>query len=182
MMEFNKQPGVEDVVTEIRATLSQTSSSARDENRVMKAMLNDTDFKVGIYDKTGKIGERCPAKEIRSMISGVIASTAKITNAEADELVNSYEFKKSDANTMIDFSKDFINVALSTGRKIPLGATATGNISISRKVVDAKTRHYPKRIGVNEDGTPRCETAEAVVPAHDSIRVFSPCPSYINNK
>lgn len=178
-MELNKQPGVEDIVTEIRATLSQTSSSARDEIRVMKAMLNDTNFKVGIYDKTGKIGERCPSKEIRGMISGVVATTTKITNAEAEELVNDYEFKKSDAVTMIDFSKDFINTALSTGRKIPLGATATSNISISQKTVDAKTRHYPKRVGVNEDGTPRCETAEAIVPAHDSIRVFSPCPPYI---
>ena len=113
------------------------------------------------------------------MISGVVAATTKITNTEAEQLVADYEFKKSDAVTMIDFSKDYINTALSTGRKIPLGATATSNISISKKEVEAKTRHYPKRVGVNDDGSPRCETAEATVPAHESIRVFSPCPAYI---
>ena len=178
-MENNKQQGVQEIIDEIRNGLSQTSSSTRDEIRVMKGLLNDKNFKVDIYDKTGKIGERCPSQEIRNMISGVVSATTKISSAEAENLVNDYEFKKSDAVTMIDFSKDYINTALSTGRKIPLGATATSNISISRKEVEAKTRHYPKRVGVNEDGTPRCETAEAVVPAHDSIRVFSPCPAYI---
>lgn len=174
-----KQQGVKEIIDEIRSGLSQTSSSTRDEIRVMKALLNDKEFKVGIYDKNGKVGERCPSQEIRSMISGVVASTTKITNSEAEQLVDGYEFKKSDAVTMIDFSKDYINTALSTGRKIPLGATESSNISISKKVVEAKTRHYPKRVGVNDDGSPRCETAEATVPAHESIRVFSPCPTYI---
>ena len=178
-MENVKQAGVEEIVNEIRSGLSQTSSSARDEIRVMKALLNDKDFKVDIYDKTGVVGSRCPSKEIRGMISGVVSATTKITNAEAEHLVDDYEFKKSDAVVMIDFSKDYLNTALRTGRKIPLGATATSNISISRKEVEAKTRHYPKRVGVNEDGTPRCETAEAVVPAHESIRVYSPCPPYV---
>ena len=178
-METKETQGVQEIINEIRSGLSQTSSSARDEIRVMKALLNDTTFKVGVYDKTGKVAERCPSEEIRGMVAGIVASTTKINSAEAKQLVNNYEFKKSDAATMIDFSKDYINTALSTGRKIPLGATATSNISISKKEVEAKTRHYPKRIGVNGDGSPKCETAEAVVPAHDSIRVFSPCPSYI---
>ena len=46
-----------DVISEIKEGLSQRSSSQKDEVRVMRAMLNDPTYSVGIYDKGGKVGD-----------------------------------------------------------------------------------------------------------------------------
>ena len=47
---------VRELVNEINNTRTQTSASAKDEVRVMKAMLNDPDFKVDVYGKSGVEG------------------------------------------------------------------------------------------------------------------------------
>ena len=44
---------VKDLVKEIKTGLSQTSSSRKDEIRVMKAMLNDPSYEVDEYGKDG---------------------------------------------------------------------------------------------------------------------------------
>ena len=74
---------VKELIKDIKTNLSQVSSSQKDEVRIMRAMLNDKDFEVDIYEKEGKVGTYCPAKDVRNMISNVISSTAKITNEEA---------------------------------------------------------------------------------------------------
>lgn len=170
---------VNELVAEIKSNLSQKSSSARDEIKVMKAMLNDKDFTVDVYGASGVVDTRCPAKEFRGMVSGIVSATTKIPAAEAEALVDNYECKKSDAIAMINISKDYLNTALKTGRKIPLGATANSDVSIALKEVEATTRLYPKKVGVNADGSARYEKAAAKVPAHESVKVFSPCPTWV---
>lgn len=167
------------LVKEISSNLTQTSSSQKDEIRVMRAMLNDTSYEVGIYGKDGKEGVYNPAKDFRGMCASVVSATAKVSGAEAEKLIEGYEVKKSDAATMVNVSKEFVNVFVQTGRKLPLGGRKTSNVCLSEKHVKATTRNYPKKIGVNDDGSDRRSMAPASIPAHESMRVHAPCPSWV---
>lgn len=177
--ETTEFKGVQDLITNIKENLSQKSASSRDEVRVMKAMLNDRDFKVSTYSNNG-VTQHCPAEDFRGMLSGVVASATKISKSEADSLVTDYEVKKSDAETMVTLSKDFFNSSLRTGRKINLGGTEKSNISIQLKEIEEGTKRYPKKVGVNEDGTPKYEKAETRIAAHEGLKVTSPCPSWVD--
>lgn len=180
-LEEKETMGVQELITNIKENLSQKSASTRDEVRVMKAMLNDRDFKVSTYSNNG-ITQHCPAEDYRSMLSNVVSSTTKISKSEADNLVNNYEAKKSDAETMVSLSKDFFNSSLRTGRKINLGGTEKSNISIQLKEIDETVKRYPKKVGVNADGTTQYEKAETKIPAHEGLKVTSPCPSWVEGK
>ena len=169
---------VKDLIADIRKNLSQTSASRKDEVSVMKAMLNDTSFVVDVYDKDGVSGAYRPAEDARNMVASIIASATKIPQQEAIQLAASYDFKNSDATTMVKLSKEFINTYLETGRKLPLGGREKSNISLALKEVPESMKYYPKKVGVNEDGTDRWDSAEKKVAAHNSIKVFSPCPEW----
>lgn len=180
-IEEKEITGVQELITNIKENLSQKSASNRDEVRVMKAMLNDRDFKVSTYSNSG-VTQHCPAEDFRGMLSGVVASATKISKSEADNLVENYEVKKSDAETMVSISKDFFNSALRTGRKINLGGTEKSNISIQLKEVEETIKRYPKKVGVNADGTAQYEKAETKIPAHEGLKVTSPCPTWVDGK
>lgn len=170
---------VMELISEIKTNLSQTSSSQKDEVRVMKAMLNDREYTVGVYGKDGKECSYCPSADARQMMAGIMSSAAKIPQSEAEKLMSEYEFKKSDATSMISIAKEFTNSFLQTGRKLPLGGREKSDVSLSLKEVEATTRSYPKKVGVNGDGSPRYEKAETKVGAHQSIKVHAPCPSWV---
>jgi len=167
------------LVKEIREGLSQTSSSQKDEVRVMRTMLNDRDYKVDVYGKDGVSGQYCPAEDARIIAASIISSAAKIPAAEAAKLAENYEFSKNEATLMIDVSKEFVNTFLQTGRKFPLGGREKSNVSLAIKDVESTTRTYPKKVGVNNDGTPRFGKGEVQVNAHQSVRVFAPCPPWV---
>lgn len=170
---------VKNLVKEIKDGLSQTSSSRKDEIRVMKAMLNDPTYEVDEYGKEGVIGTYNPCKDFRSMCTSVISSTAKIPQAEAANMMESYEVKKSEAASIVNISKEFVNTFLHTGRKLPIGAREKSDVSLSLKTVAPSTRLYPKKVGVNDDGAAVYSKAPTVVPAHEAIRVHAPCPSWV---
>lgn len=170
---------VKELIQEIRTNLSQTSSSQKDEVKVMRAMLNDKEYQVEVYGKEGLKETYCPAQDVRQMMASVMSSTTKVPVQEAESLMDSYEFKKNDASTMINVSKEFTNTFLQTGRKLPLGGREMSNVSLSLKEVEATTRTYPKKVGVNTDGSGRYEKAETNVNAHQSVKVHAPCPSWV---
>lgn len=159
------------VIAEVTANVSQKSASRKDEVTVMKAVLNDPDYGVDVYAKGGVQGQYYPSRDLRGMVAGIVSATTKIPTKEAAELVNSYEFTKSDANTMIDFSKEFINTYLHTGRKLPLGGRATSNIELMWKEIEDRTTGIPSK-----DNASRKET---FVPAHGGIKASNPCPSWV---
>ena len=171
-----------EIVSEIKANLSQTSASRKDEITVMKAMLNDISFKVDIYDKTGVIDTYCPAEDARNMVSGILKGAAKVSNQEAIQLAGNYEFTNNDASSMVRLSKEFINVYLGTGRKLPLGGREKSDVSLAKKEVEQTTKIYPKKIGVEADGSDKWGTGEKIVPAHESIKVYSSCPDWCISK
>ncbi len=171
---------VKDLIKEIKTNLSQVSSSQKDETRIMRAMLNDKDFEVDIYEKEGKVGTYCPAKDVRSMIANVVSATTKITNEEASVLVENYEFKKSDAETFVNVSKEFVNTYLQTGRKLPLGGREKSNVSLVIKDIKEQARRFPRKVGVNPDGTAKYDNGVVNVGSYESIKVIAPCPSWVN--
>ena len=115
------------------------------------------------------------------MVSNIIKDTTKISSKEAIDLANNYEFGKQESNIMIGISKEFINTYIETGRKLPLGGRETSNISIAKKVKEAKVGGTPKKVGVNDDGTDKYESVSdgSVTPAHGSIKVYSSCPLWL---
>ena len=170
---------VKSLVNEIRTGLSQVSSSHKDEVRVMKAMLNDPNYEVDEYGKDGVIGTYNPCKDFRAMCTSIISSAAKIPQTEAANMMESYEVKKSEAASMVDISKEFVNTFLQTGRKLPMGAREKSDVSLSLKKVAPSTRLYPQKVGVNDDGSAKYSKAPTTVAAHEAIRVHAPCPSWV---
>lgn len=170
---------VQDLVKEIKDNLSQVSSSSKDEVRVMQAMLNDTEYEVGIYTASGLKETYNPAVDFRGMLSGIVSSTAKISKEEASDLVASHEVTKTEANTMVNVSKEFVNTYLGTGRKLPFGGREKSNIAISGKDIPEMVKTYPKKVGINEDGSARYESGERKVPSHFTAKVYSSCPDWV---
>lgn len=171
---------VKQLVEDIDKNRTQASASAKDEVRVMRAMLNDKDFKVDVYGKSGVEGEYSPYEESRIMVSNIIKSAANVPANEATELANKYEFSKQDSTIMVGLAKEFVNTYLETGRKLPLGGRKDSNISIMKKMKKEKISSFPVKVGVNEDGSPKYETSKGgKIPAHATLQVFSSCPSWL---
>lgn len=170
---------VKGLLEEISTGLSQVSSSKKDEVRVMQAMLSDPTYEVAIYGKDGVEGTYNPTNDFRAMCASVISNSAKIPMAEATQLMDDYSVRKNEASSMVNISKEFVNTFMQTGRKLPLGAREKSDVSLSLKKVEASTRLYPQKIGVNDDGSDRYSKAPTTVPAHESVRVHAPCPSWI---
>jgi|GEM_PF-851885 len=170
---------VKELLGEISNGLSQVSSSRKDEVRIMQAMLSDTTYEVSVYGKDGIEGTYNPAKDFRGMCASVISNAARVPVSEAVHLMDGYAVRKAEAASMVNLSKEFVNTFLQTGRKLPLGPREASDISLSLKKVEASTRLYPQKIGVNDDGSDKYSKTPTTVPAHDSIRVHAPCPPWV---
>jgi hypothetical protein len=145
----------------------------------MQAMLSDPSYEVQIYSKDGPTDTYNPCNDFRSMCSSIISSAARVSASEAEAMMSDYSVKKNEAASMVNLSKEFINTFLQTGRKLPLGGRETSDVALRAKHIPSKVRPCPHKVGVNEDGTNRYDRNPTTVGAHDSIRVYSPCPSWI---
>lgn len=172
---------VRQLVNEINTTRTQTSASAKDEVRVMKAMLNEPDFKVDVYGKSGVEGSYCPYEESRMMVANIIKDATKISTKEAMDLSNEYEFGRQEATIMVGLSKEFVNTYIETGRKLPLGGREKSNISIAKKVKEERIGTTPRKVGVNSDGSNKYENVvdSKPIPEHGSLKVYSSCPAWL---
>ena len=163
-----------EVIESIASNITQKSSSIKDEITVMKAIMNDPDYMVTVHDKNGS-HEYFPSHDIRSILTRALVNITHISNKEAKELVNHYEFNKSDAKNMINFSKEFINSYIQTGRKLPLGGRPTSNVELIWKHINERLSSVPDRDNSNN----RIDTK---IPAHDGIKVYNHCPKWLKNK
>lgn len=170
---------VQELVKEIHSVITQTTGSKKDEVRVMRAMMNDDTYKVDVYDKSGKVDTYCPAQSARAMAASIIAGATKITADEAAALAKNYEFKRAEAEAMVDMSKEFINTYVHTGRKLPLGGRAKSDVSLSIKPIESGSRPFPKVTGTDSKGNKIYGRGIAKVGAYESIKVIAPCPSWI---
>ena len=170
---------VTDLIKEINENLKQKNSSRKDEVTVMQAMLNDRDYSVGIYDKTGEIDRYCPAADFDSVKASIISSAAKISKEEAKALAESHEVTKQEASSMVNLSKQFMLTYMETGRKLPLGGRKDTNFAIALKDVPERTKPCPKKVGVKEDGSSIYETPNKVIPAHVGLKAYGSCPEWV---
>lgn len=160
------------VIKEVADNVSQKSSSRKDEITVMKAMINDPDFKVDVYGKTGKEDEYFPAREVRKVVANVMAATAKLPGKEAQQLVDSYEFTKSDASAFVGLAKEFVGTyTKETGRKLPLGGRIDSNIELMWKQIPARKVEVPSSIG--------SKRSETFIPEHGGLKASNPCPPWV---
>ena len=169
-----EQINVLDLVANIKSNVKQKSASSKDEIAVMQAMLNDPNYSVDVYDKTGVVGQYCPREDATKMIGSVISSTTHISKEEAADLANQHQFSKSEAGSMVGIGKEFINLYGQTDRKINLGGREKSNVSLIMKEVPAGTCRYPSK---QADGT--TVTAEKAVPAYVTMKVKGSCPSWV---
>lgn len=169
---------VKDLIKEIGGVKTCTSSK-KDELRVMRAMMNDMTYKVAVYDSNGPAGFICPSELMRNTCASVMSSAAKIPLQEANHLMAKHEFKRSDAENMINFSKEFINTYISTERKLPLGGRERSNNALTIKHNKAGWHKYPKQVGEHEDGKPIFATGKKWAGAYDTVRTFGPVPAWL---
>lgn len=163
----------------IKDNLSQKNASRKDEVAVMQSMLSDPTYEVTVYGKEGPVGSYNPCKDFRGMCASIISSTTKIPAAEAETVMEGYTVKKGEADAMVNISKEFVNTFLQTGRKLPLGGRATSDISLIQKTVPETTRSCPRRVGVDNSGAGQYSRVPTKIPAHDTLRVHGPCPSWV---
>lgn len=171
---------MQEVIKDIQDNRTQISASVADEERVMRAMLNDPSYKVGVYDRNGVVEEYCPHDDAREMLTSIISGAAKIDRSEAKQLADEYKFKKSESESMIRIGKEFTNTYLKTGRKLPFGKREKHDVSLSiRRIEEGTERTYPTKVGVNEDGTSRYGNGTISMPEHESWRVHGGCPEHL---
>lgn len=162
---------LENLIVEIKKSTKQISINKVDEVKVMKCMLNDKQYRAGIYDKNnGYVGDHCPAEEATMFIKNVIQGATGLDSRDALHLAEEYEFTNKDAQFMINNMRDFLDVYTQTGRKINLIQSGTTDASIYTKEVAASSKMVPSR---NEGESKVIKTAPFV-----KMISVSKCPKY----
>ena len=174
---------VKKIIEDIKKDVSdkRLNANSKDELDVMRAMLNDETYKVGVYDKTGKVGDYCP-REDAVAISEKVLSGAGVSPEEAKTLANKYKFGKTEAKAFIGITKEFVNTYTKTGRKLNIGGRDTSDVGIYRKENKQTKTTYPKFIGIGADGKRRTEDGETITPAYSTLKTVGSCPVWLKNK
>lgn len=168
---------VKELIADIKENLSQKGASRQDEISVMQSMLSDPDYEVAMWGKNGIKGMYNPCKDFRSMGASMLVNTTKITQHEANALMENYVPSRKEAESMVNISKEYVNTYLQTDRKLPLGGREKSDISLQLRHAPAAERSYPSK---DEKGNFMKGTK--IIGAHDTIKVKAPCPSWVQSK
>lgn len=165
---------VKEMVSTIKDGLKQSSASAKDEVNVMMAMINDKTFKVDEVLTDGSISNTyCPAEVAQDLAANIIKNATKVSAAEAEELAGKHQFTKKEASSMVTISKEFVNTYLDTGRKLKFGNREGKSLVLSQKDKESSVCTFPKKVGIDADGTPRYQLAETTIPAYKEVKAVS---------
>lgn len=172
-MEENKvfEP-VESIIKDIKANLTQRSVNKIDENKVMRAMLNDPNFSISVYDKSaGYVGQRCPRKEAVKFLKNVISGATGLDRKDSEHLAENYEFTKGDANFMLTNMRDFLQTYTDTGRKINIIQSEKTEASIFTKPIGATNKKVPDKDNPGE-------SKDVTTAPYIKLVSSSKCPKY----
>lgn len=137
---------LEGIISEIKKTATQKAINKVDEVRVMKSMLNDPDFTIGVYDKTiGYVGQKSPHKEAVSFVKDIITGTTHLDNKDSQILAENYKFTNRNANFLLDNMRDFLYVYTGTGRKINVIQSAQSETCLFAKDVQSVNKTVPDK-------------------------------------
>lgn len=143
---MSKKSELELLVEEIKQSTSQIAINKVDEVRVMRCMLNDPDFSLGVYDKNlGYIGQRSPHAEATKFVKNIIMGSTGLDSKDSKHLAENYEFTKRDANFLLDNMRDFVQVYMNTGRKMNIMQTETSEACIFTKPVNSTNKTVPDK-------------------------------------
>lgn len=145
-MNENGKSELEQLISKIKSEVKTVSINKVDEVLVMRSMLNDPNFSLGIYDKNqGYIGQRCPHNEAVGFLKNVISGATGLDRKDSEVLAENYEFSKKDANYMLSNMRDFITVYTSTGRKLNVIQNANTEACLYAKSVGATKKQVPDK-------------------------------------
>ena len=161
------------MISEIKVqTAKQIAINKVDEVKVMKSMLNDPDFSIGIYDKKmGYVGQRCPHNEAVSFVKNVINNATGLDSKDSMHLAENYEFTNKDANFMLTNMRDFLSVYTGIGRKINIVQNENSEAYLFARNIPAGTKTVPDKLN------PGSSVKVDVVP-FTKIVSTSKCPKY----
>ena len=163
---------LEELVNEIKKSTSQVAINKVDEVRVMKSMLNDPDYSIGVYDKTvGYVGQKCPHDEAVKFVKNIISGTTGLDSKDSLHLAENYEFTNRDANYLIGNMRDFLYVYTKTGRKINVMQTADAEASLFVKEVSSTEKKIPDRDNPGK-------TKDIKTNPYTKLVSVSKCPKY----
>ena len=165
---------LQSVIDEIKINCKQRSINKVDEVRVMRGMLNDPNFSIGIYDKKlGYIGQRCPHDEAVNFAKNIISGATGLDGKDSRHLAENYEFTKRDAVFLLDNMRDFINVYTDTGRKINILQNESSEATLHIKHIPAGTKSVP-----DKDNPGVSKQIDTV--AFNKLVSSSKCPKYLS--
>jgi DNA-binding NarL/FixJ family response regulator len=163
---------LEQLVSDIKKSTNQIAINRVDEVRVMKAMLNDKDYTIGVYDKgAGYIGQRSPHDEAVKFVKNVVAGATGLDNRDAMHLAENYEFTKKDANFLLSNMRDFLYTYAGTGRKINVMQSATTEACLFTKEIAPSTKRVPDKDNPGQ-------TKSVSTSGYTKLVSASKCPKY----
>jgi hypothetical protein len=165
---------MDDLMREIKGSINnQKTQSMADQIRVQQTLLNDPDYKVGIWDRRkGKVGERCPREEAVKFISDIATNLTGLDKKAADEVAAKYQFTKKDAMFFLNMNHDFTQTYLQTGRKLNIVQTADSEASVFYRASATREKLVPGKNG----------SITTTVPAFQKLVCKSRCPKYLKEK
>lgn len=172
MKDKNNKTELESLVQEIKNSTNQIAINKVDEVRVMKAMLNDKDFTLGVFDKAaGYLGQKSPHEDAVKFVKNVIQGATGLDSKDSKHLAENYEFTNRDANFLLNNMKDFLSVYTDTGRKINLIQNADTEAAVFTKHIESSDKLIPDKD--NPGKTKKVKTA-----SYTKLISTSKCPRY----
>ena len=163
---------LEQLVLDIKKNTNQVAVNKVDEVRVMKSMLNDKNFSIGVYDRNiGYIGQKCPHDDAVKFVKGIVSGATGLDNKDAQVLADNYEFTNKDANFLLSNMRDFITVYTDTGRKLNVIQNADTEAAIFTKQIESSDKLIPDKD--NPGKTKKVKTS-----AYNKLVSTSKCPRY----
>ena len=163
---------LEKLVKEIKKTTNQIAINKVDEVRVMTCMLNDSEFTLGVYDRTqGYIGQKCPRDGAVKFIKNVISGATGLDQRDSQHLAENYTFTKKDANFLLDNMRDFINVYMGTTRKLNILQTANSESAIFTREIEPSMKMIPDKDNPGK-------TKSVYANGYNKLVSSSRCPKY----
>ena len=166
---------LEQLVWEIKKSTNQIAINKVDEVRVMRSMLNDKNFSIGVYDRNiGYIGQKSPHDDAVKFVKGIVAGATGLDNKDAQILAENYEFTNKDANFLLSNMRDFLHVYTGTGRKINIMQSADSEASLFIREVNSTKKQVPDK---DNPGS----TKEVITSPYTKLVSISKCPKYALN-
>lgn len=167
-----KNSELEQLLSDIKDRAKVVAVNKVDEVNVMRGMLNDPNFTVGVYDKNnGYVGQRCPHNEAISFAKNIIAGSTGLDRKTSEVLANKYEFTKRDATFLLTNMRDFINVYTNSGRKINIVQNANTEAYLFTKEAKPTKKKVP-------DKDHKGESKEITTSSYTKLVSVTKCPRY----